>query len=252
MNNRHAFAPPPPGHFCLAVNMIAKGRFLHAGVMMPLAELSAIPPNLRKPEFIIRHNPNLDPEPDDSPRSLTFTLNTPYAVDEDGNRRQARHLQRQAAQLEAIADQEEAVAEELQNENDNLDPVIAEQIQDAHDALVQRQIAEGQAAARQREMDEEAARQFIAEQDQMLVDDDNAFVSPTTIDEAPIPAAPKPRKMRVRFLCRGGTWLRAKRIKNLKIGEPVFVRTGRNSFEKIGEVDECGHLPACYLEEIEK
>ena len=154
-------APIPRGHFALAVNMIANGKFYHAGVPMPLAELAAIPPNLRKREFIIRHS-NLEPEPDDAPRSLTFQLNTAYAVDEDGNRRQARHLQRQAAQLEAIEDQESAIVEELQNANDDLDPAIAAQIQDAHDSLVQRQIAEGQAAARQCEIDEEAARQFIA------------------------------------------------------------------------------------------
>ena len=247
MNSRHTFDPPPPGCFCLAVNMISKGRFLHAGVPMPLSELETIPPNLRKPEFIIRHDPRLDPGPDDSPRSLTFRLNTPYALDEDGNRRQARHFQREAAQLEAIADQEAGIAEELQNANDDLDPVIAEQIQDAHDSLVQRQIAERQAAARQREMDEQAAREFIAEQDALVVDDS---VAPA-IREEPI-AAPKPRKMRVRFVCRNGTWLRAKKMKNLKIGEPVFVRTGRNNFENIGQVDELGHLPACYLEEIEK
>ena len=231
---------------CFAVNMIANGKFYHAGVPMPLAELAAIPPNLRKREFIIRHS-NLEPEPDDAPRSLTFQLNTAYAVDEDGNRRQARHLQRQAAQLEAIEDQESAIVEELQNANDDLDPAIAAQIQDAHDSLVQRQIAEGQAAARQCEIDEEAARQFIAEQDQMLVDD----VSPTTIDDEPIPepAAPKPRKLRKRYLRRGNTWLRAMRV-SCRVGEAVYVREAKGKFLQIGVVGSDGKLPVAYLEEI--
>ena len=110
-------------------------------------------------------------------------------------------------------------------------------------ALVFRR-AQAEAAARRREMDEEAARQFIAEQDAMLVDDDSVVPA-----EEQIPVAPGPRKMRKRFVNRKGTWLRAQKLKHRIPGEDVFVRESKGQFLKIGVVDQAGRLPVCYLEE---
>ena len=62
-------------------------------------------------------------------------------------------------------------------------------------------------------------------------------------------AMPKPRRMRKRFVCRNGTWLRTKRLKHFRTGEPVFVRNGPREFVQIGVVNKKGGLPACYLED---
>ena len=242
MNTRHAFDPPPPGCFCLAVNMIAGGKFLNAGQPMPLAQLSEIPANLRKEKYIIRHS-NAEPEPE---VVTNFQMNTVYGVDQD-DRLRRRHVERQATEQAAAADFQDAIEAQLADEIENPDETVASALALAaedHQASVGLQRAQAEAAARRREMDEEAARQFIAEQDAMLVDDDSVVPA-----EEQIPVAPGPRKMRKRFVNRKGTWLRAQKLKHRIPGEDVFVRESKGQFLKIGVVDQAGRLPVCYLEE---
>lgn len=79
--NNGIFENPPPGHFCLATNMIFSGRFWFAGQPMPLAMLKEIPEVLRKPKNILKHDPHYQPETESTPL-LSYTLGTQYAVDE--------------------------------------------------------------------------------------------------------------------------------------------------------------------------
>ena len=63
-----------------------------------------------------------------------------------------------------------------------------------------------------------------------------------------IPEEAKPKRMRKRFVCRNGTWLRVKRLKRFHVGEKVYVRTSAGEFISIGVVNKKGGLPAAYLE----
>ncbi len=242
MNNRHAVDPPPFGHFALSVNMICNGKFLSAGVSMPLRELASIPANLRLERYIIRHPSNSEPEPEPEP-SLTFTLGTPYSVDSEGRRR-TRNLQREAIALDRAQQETEEIENALAAEPDAQVKAALEVAEERHQAAVDFQIAEATVAAKRREMDNEAARQF-AEEDPMLVDDHrNLPVSPTIVE-------PKPKRMRKRYVRHGQTWLRAMRV-SCHIGESVYVRNGPGDFEKIGIIGSDGSLPVVYIKEKAK
>jgi hypothetical protein len=72
--NQRLFDAPPPGHFVPVVNLIYNGRFVHAGTPMPLAELSKLPENLKKPEYILKHNSSkasAPADPDVPPSNLS-------------------------------------------------------------------------------------------------------------------------------------------------------------------------------------
>ena len=143
--------------------------------------------------------------------------------------------------------------EEIQAENENPDPVVAaamEQAREEEEALVQRQISEGIYLAKEKDAADEAAKQFIEEGNQNGSADADYMVTPNVSSVEPKewrPSAAKPRKMRKRFVCRNGTWLRTKQLKKFKPGEAVWVRNGPGNFEQIGTVDESGSLPTAYL-----
>lgn len=60
------------------------GRFLQAGHDSPFYDVSEVPESLRA---FIASGEESDPEPDDSPQSLNYTVNTVYDLDERGFRR---------------------------------------------------------------------------------------------------------------------------------------------------------------------
>jgi hypothetical protein len=47
---------------------------------------------------------------------------------------------------------------------------------------------------------------------------------------------------------RGNQYHRARKLKNLKIGEPVFCRQG-SDFVEVGKVNQSKHLPVIYAED---
>jgi len=232
----------------LSVNAIfavrGTSRFVHAGIPLDAETLSAMPPNIQRYLVPAESESESDQEP-----VASFQLGKVYSVDRNDRLRQ-RQVARQATEQAAAAQFQDAMEAHLQEQLENPDQTTAaamEQIQDQHEAVVGRQIAEAAAAAKRREMDDEAAKQFIAEQDAMLIDENP--VSPAIHEEPASEWKPKPRKMRVRFLCRNGVWLRAKRVKNLRIAEPVFVRDGPGDFVQIGKVNSKKHLPVSYVED---
>jgi hypothetical protein len=87
-------------------------------VPKPLSELEKIPAVLRKPHYILKHDPNTSIEsPVDDAPSLTFTLNTTYAVDADGRRR-VRGVEREAINLNRAQEEQEAIENALNAEPD--------------------------------------------------------------------------------------------------------------------------------------
>ena len=245
MNNRNAFDPPPPGHFCLTVNMIVPGgKFLVAGQPMPLAELKQIPPTLRKDQYIIRHDPNPEPEPEPS---LTFTLGTSYSVDAEGRRRN-RRLEREVIDLQRAQQETEAIENALSAEPDGELKAALEVAEENRQASIKHQIAQLEYSRKEREATEQAAQEFVDE-DQMLVDDNlNLPVSPT-IDEPPAAPAewsPSKPKLRKRYVRRAGEMVHAKKVK-CKAGETVFIKNSAGEFEPAGKVNKRGALPLIFI-----
>jgi hypothetical protein len=236
---------------CLSVNAIFDRRFIHAGQVLDAETLSAMPSMFRR--YIIP----VESESEEPEQVATnFQLNTSYRVGRE-DRLLQRHLEQQAVQQAAAAQFQDAIEAQLEHEIEHPAETIAAalaDVEDQHNSDVQRQIAEASAAARQHEMADEAARQFLVEQDEMIVDDNHQSASPAENFEIAEPKpesewSPKPKRMRKRYINRNGVWCRTKRIRHFKSGEPVYVRNGPNDFEKIGVVNRHGRLPAApYLE----
>ena len=229
------------------MNAIFNGRFVFAGTVLDQPTLATLPATFKK--YLVPAESESD-QPEQI--ATNFQLNTSYRVGREGRLLQ-RNLERQATEQASAAQFQDAVEEQLQDSLENPDQTTAaalEEVQYAHESAVAKQVAEAQAAARRREMDEEAAKQFIAEQDAMLIDEHP--VSPT-IEPAPPEWSPqqqsKPRRMRKRYVCRNHIWCATKRLKKFYVGEKVFVRNSAGEFEVIGKVNKNGRLPAAYLED---
>ena len=136
-------------------------RFVLAGTPSPYRSLDEIPVNLRP----LVGKPPVEPDEADesSPRSLNFTLNTVYRVDKDGYRR-ARNLEREVINLQRGQEEMEALEDALSAEPDEQLKAALEVVQEAHEASVARQIAEGQYAAKEQERAQEVAQEFIDEE----------------------------------------------------------------------------------------
>jgi hypothetical protein len=149
-------------------------------------------------------------------------------------RQETREIPRLSGQGQRRTNSEDALQEPLPDE-------IAEQIQDQHQANINRQITNAEAAARGSEAEKEAA---IAMQEENLSNlDQDGFSMPTGDENAVEPTLteeqeePKPRKLRTRFVKRFGKMVRAKNIK-CRIGEDVFAKADDSQFTKIGEVSK--------------
>jgi hypothetical protein len=215
----------------LSVSTIIHGTFYEYGKPLPFQSVNdpEFPKHLKR--YVIKPQKESDSaQPQE--RNLAFSLHTSYGVDERGY----RYLKREAAELAHQAIEQELIEEAIQTP---LPDEIAQQIQDQHQANVNRQIAELQFKAKQR--DQTAAQEWI---DSENSSDPNDEVQPIEQEEMP---KPKPQ-MRKRFVRRGKTWLRAIKI-SVRPGESVFVRNGPNDFQKIGVVNSDGSLPVAYLEE---
>ena len=247
MNNKAAFDPPPPGHFCLAVNMIIPGgKFLVAGQPMPLSELKTIPPTLRKDQYIIRHDSNPEPEPEPS---LTFTLNTSYGVDAEG-RRHNRKLEREVIQLDRAQQETEAIENALSAEPDGELKAALEVAEENRQAAIDHHIAQLEYKAKEREATEQAARELV-EEDPMLIDDHlNRPVSPA-IHEPPAAdwtpsEPPQPKRLKKRYVRREGKMVHAKTVR-CKAGETVFTKDSAGNFQPAGKVNKRGGLPLIFI-----
>ena len=221
----------------LNVNAIFDGRFVFAGTVLDQQTLATLPATFKK--YIVP----AESESDEAEQVVTnFQMNTPYGVDQNGRLRQ-RNVERQVSEQIRAAQFQEAMEEQLAHEIEHPDEatkVALEVVADRHQAQVGLEIAQQKFKAKQREMDEEAARQCV-EEDPMLVDDNlNLPVSPTIhenqILKQPADWKPQPKRMRKRYVCRNNTWLRTKNLKRFRPGEAVFVRNGVNDFEQIGAV----------------
>jgi hypothetical protein len=232
----------------LSVNAIFNGRFVFAGTVLDQQTLSTLPATFKK--YLVPAESESDQESEQP--VANFQRNTSYRVDREG-RLLARNLERQVTEQVRAAQFQDAVEQQLQDSLENPDEqtkAALEVVADNHRAAVGLEMAQRAYAAKEREATDQAARDYIAEQDAMLIDENP--VSPTIEEQIPQPESewkPQPRKMRVRFLCRNGVWLRAKRVKNLKIGESVFVRNGPGNFVEVGKVNSKKHLPVIYLED---
>ena len=163
-------------------------------------------------------------------------------MDEFGHRRSIR---REALNLTYADERQRRLEEALSAEPDAVTKSAMAEIAAAHEANAAQHIAEAQFRARQNDLADQAAKEFTEEQQ---MDVTESVVSPA-VEEIPEPESePKPRRMRRRFVCRNGTWLRIKRLKRLHIGEKVYVRNSAGEFISIGVVNKRGGLPAAYLE----
>jgi hypothetical protein len=222
-------SPSPPSSVTLSVNTILHGVWHSAGSPIPVNEL---PSHLKR--YIAKPQEESD-QPQE--RNLAFSLHTSYGVDERGY----RYLRREAQQLNAAAELEEALQAPLPKE-------VAEQLQNQHQANVNRQIVEGQAAARRHDQAQEFVRQ--QEEENAQVADADGFAQQTTeilFGENVLKATPK-LKLRRRFVKRGFAFRKAKdpNVK-LKKGERVFIKDGSH-YEEIGVVGLGGSLPKAYVE----
>jgi hypothetical protein len=234
--------------------MIYNGTFFPAGQPRPLSELEHIPPTLRKPEYIIKHDASMESADTeaDSPASLSYTLGTQYSVDERGHR---RAIQREIINLERMRQQQEAIENALNAEPDAQTQAALAEVQAAHDTIAARDIAEAQFEAQERGNADEFAKQSSEEQDAEIALLSGNVMSPT-VDEAPnveptphveMPD-PKP-KLRKRYLRRGAVWMAAKKIRHYKPGENVCVKNADGQFVLAGKVGKKGSLPMIPMEE---
>jgi hypothetical protein len=179
-------------------------------------------------------------------------LGESFSVDEFGHRRSIR---REALNL-ARAQEEQELLEQRLSQSNEIERAAMEIIQEDHELVVARDKAA--AAFRAKEQDQANALAVAAQQEQdaeIAQLSGNHMMSPS-IGEVPNVAAPpnlempepQPRRMRKRFVCRNGTWLRTKRLKRFHVGEKVYVRNSTGQFTSIGVVNKKGGLPAAYLE----
>ena len=136
-------------------------RFFEAGQPTPYHEISEVPENFRS--FIASGEPETEPSADE-PRSLTFGLNTPYAIDRNGYRR-AKNIERQVVNLQQGQEELEAAERALNADPDEQTRAALEVVQDHHDAAVARAMAEAEYAAKERDAANEVAQRMIDEQD---------------------------------------------------------------------------------------
>lgn len=136
------------------------GQFIRAGEPSPYRSLDEVPAHLRP---LVGEPPTEPDEPDeDSPRSLSYTLNTVYRVDRDGYLR-AKNVEREVIRLEAGQEEMEALENALSQEPDEQLKAALEVVQEAHEASVARQIAEGQYSVKEQERAQQVAAEFIEE-----------------------------------------------------------------------------------------
>jgi hypothetical protein len=90
--------------------------------------------------------------------------------------------------------------------------------------------------------------EFFAARDAKSPESDAPYAPPQSQPGILDEAAPK-KQMRVRYVCRNGTWLRTKRLKRFHVGEKVYIKDASGKFEVAGKVNKAGHLPAVYAEE---
>ena len=137
-------------------------RFIVAGMESPYRSLDEIPPILR-PHIITPGSESESEFTDDEPRSLTFQLNTTYAVDADGRRR-ARNIRREIINLERAQQEDDTLEEYLSSDPDEKLKAALEDVEEDRQARVAHQRAEAESYAKQCELADEAAQQFIDEQ----------------------------------------------------------------------------------------
>lgn len=167
------------------------------------------------------------------------------------NRRARRQVQREAENLAAQNEQEELLIQALNDEKEQMKEAleIAEEQMANYSA---RNLAEAASQAKMRDAAQEVAQQTIDEETERFSNGD-AIVSPAIEDvntnSQPAEEEWHPsRKIRTRYVMRGTQYHRAKNLKTLKIGEPVFCRQG-SKFVKVGKVNSNRQLPIVYKED---
>ena len=240
--------------------MIFGGAFHSAGVPKPLSELEKIPAVLRKPHYILRHDPDYQ-SPDNLTPSLNIQLGEQMSVDEFGHRR-SKKIQREALNLAAADEQQRQLEESLGQRNETEEEALRI-IQEDHEIMVARDKAAAIYQAKQNDMSLQLAREAQEEQDSEIAQLSNNLTSPTIETEsdaylnqepdiAPkqhLESEPQPKKVRTRYVKRfGNQMVRARKVK-CRIGEEVFVKDGDAQFTKIGKVSKRGKLPTVYVQE---
>jgi hypothetical protein len=182
----------------------------------------------------------------DSPASLTFTTSGErYSIDADGFR---RRLSREVIDLQQ-AQREQEYWEERLSQSNEIEQTALQIIQEDHESVVARDKAAGAYQAKENEMALQLAQEAQQEADSEIAQLSGNHVMSPAVEEIPEETVEaKPKRMRKRFVCRNGTWLRVKRLKRFHIGEKVYVRNSAGEFISIGVVNKKGGLPAAYLE----
>ena len=148
------------------------GRFLQAGYDSPFHSLDEVPPSLRG--FVVQSSDE-DSEPDGSPLSLNYTLNTVYAVDAN-DRRRAKGIEREIIRLERAQEEQRYWEEALSAEPSEQVKAAMEIVQQDHELSVARDTAIATARARERDLSNEFAQRAIDEDQN---DDAGYSVSPS-------------------------------------------------------------------------
>ncbi len=146
-------------------------RFLQAGADSPFRSLDEVPPILLP---FIASSDEPDPEPDDLPPSLNYTVNTSYDIDSRGFRRS--RVGREIVRLEQAAAEQEYWEQRLAESNEQEEAAL-KIVQEDHEIGVARDRALAEYAAKERDLSVEHAKRAIDED--QTHDDDNLMVSPS-------------------------------------------------------------------------
>ena len=147
-------------------------RFLQAGTESPFRDVSEVPESLRA---FIASNVEPELEPNDQAPSATFVLGERYSVDRDGLRR-AKSVQREVVRLERAAEEQAAREEYLRREPDGQLAAALSVVQENFDVGVARERAEAESRAKEAEMANQFAKEFVEEDENA---DGAVHVSPT-------------------------------------------------------------------------
>ena len=151
------------------------------------------------------------------------------------------------------AEEEQEHWEEVMSQEPNAQEKAALAVAEAdYEASVQKEIANQQYQATERQRADQIAKEMIEEENQQSGDitDAEHLISPdvqSTEEWHPEPKAQP--KLRRRYVKRGSVYRRAKDASvKLRIGERVFIRE-QGHYQEIGEVSPGGTLPLIYKQE---
>jgi hypothetical protein len=219
----------PKAGSTLSANVIFNGRFVTAFTPLDAETAATLPQTFYR--YIIDDS-KADDGGDSPPASLTFTTSgQQYSVDSNGHR---RALQREVVDLQQ-AQREQEYWEERLSQSNEIEQTALQIIQEDHESVVARDKAAAIYQMKENEMALQLAQEAQSETNSEIAQLSGNHVMSPAVEEIPEETVEaKPKRMRKRFVCRNGTWLRTKRLKRFHIGEKV--------------VNKKGGLPAAYLE----